>query len=76
MAVKEIGELDYHDIFVQMTNGEKFQTKSCWGKEGDVLVLDIDPCNHPAWKVGNTSFVNTNDDQITKFKKKFSEFKF
>jgi large subunit ribosomal protein L31 len=76
MAVKEVGVLDYHNIFVIMTNGEKFETKSCWGKAGDTITLDIDPFNHPAWRSGNESFVNNNDDQITKFKKKFSGFKY
>jgi large subunit ribosomal protein L31 len=76
MAVKEVSELDYHAIAVQLTNGVKFNTKSCWGKEGDTLVLDIDPINHPAWRKDSQSFINTKDDQITKFKKKFSEFKF
>ncbi|MDR3289678.1 MAG: 50S ribosomal protein L31 [Rickettsiales bacterium] len=75
MAVKEVGALDYHEITVQLTDGKKFQTKSCWGKVGDVLTLDIDPSNHPAWRKDNQSFVNTKDDQITKFNKKFSGFK-
>ncbi len=28
---------DYHMITVQMTNGDTFQTRSTWGKEGDTL---------------------------------------
>jgi large subunit ribosomal protein L31 len=40
---------DYHFITVQMTDGTTFQTRSTWGKEGDVLALDIDPTSHPAW---------------------------
>ena len=27
---------DYHSIKVQMTDGSQFETKSTWGKEGDV----------------------------------------
>jgi large subunit ribosomal protein L31 len=39
----------YHDITVVMTDGTKFQTRSTWGKPGDVMQLDIDPKSHPAW---------------------------
>ena len=37
-----------HTITVQMTDGTEFQTMSTWGKEGDVMKLDIDPKSHPA----------------------------
>ena len=40
---------DYHTITVQMTDGTTYQTRSTYGKEGDVLQLDIDPKTHPAW---------------------------
>lgn len=39
----------YHRIIVQKTNGETFETRSCWGKEGDTLRLDVDPLCHQAW---------------------------
>ena len=39
----------YHTIKVVMTDGTEFTTRSTWGKEGDVLHLDIDPKSHPAW---------------------------
>ncbi|MFY9785571.1 MAG: 50S ribosomal protein L31, partial [Pseudolabrys sp.] len=39
----------YHAIKVVMTDGSEFTTRSTWGKEGDVLHLDIDPKSHPAW---------------------------
>src|SRR5262245_64298839 len=32
----------YHTIKVVMTDGSEFTTRSTWGKEGDVLHLDID----------------------------------
>ena len=32
-----------------MTDGTRFETLSTWGKEGDVLQLDIDHKAHPAW---------------------------
>ena len=33
---------NYHKIKVVMTDGSEFETKSTWGKENDVLKLDID----------------------------------
>ena len=34
---------DYHEITLVMTDGSERKTRSTWGKEGDVLKLDIDP---------------------------------
>ena len=34
---------NYHKIKVVMTDGTEFETRSTWGKENDVLKLDIDP---------------------------------
>ena len=33
---------NYHKIKVVMTDGTEFETKSTWGKENDILKLDID----------------------------------
>ncbi|MFY8047956.1 MAG: 50S ribosomal protein L31, partial [Erythrobacter sp.] len=44
--MKTEGHPDYHMITVKMTDGTEFQTRSTWGKEGDVLALDIDPLSH------------------------------
>jgi large subunit ribosomal protein L31 len=43
---------DYHTITVVMTDGSRFETRSCYGKEGDTLTLDVDPKTHPAWVGG------------------------
>lgn len=43
---------DYHTITVVMTDGTKYETRSTWGKEGDVFQLDVDPKTHPAWVGG------------------------
>lgn len=75
MAKKEIHP-NYHTIIVKLTNGQEFKTKSCFGKEGSTIVLDIDPFNHQAWRSGTQAFVNQKDDQIAKFQKKFGGFKF
>ena len=37
---------NYHSIKVEMTDGTQFETRSTWGKEGDILKLEIDPKSH------------------------------
>lgn len=61
---------DYHEINVVMTDGTEFRTRSCWGKPGDTLRLDIDPKSHPAW-TGVQRIVDTGG-QVAKFNKKFA----
>lgn len=61
---------DYHTITVEMTDGTTFQTRSTWGKEGDVMKLEIDPKTHPAW-TGERKFVDT-EGRIGKFRKRFA----
>lgn len=65
-----------HTINVIMTDGSKFEILTTWGKEGDTLRLDVDPKNHPAWQDKAQSFINANDERLTKFKKKFGDFNF
>ena len=60
---------DYHMITVEMTDGTKFQTRSTWGKEGDVLHLDIDPKSHPAWT--GVHRLMDSGGQLAKFNKRF-----
>lgn len=43
---------EYHTIKVVMTDGTEYFTRSTYGKEGDVLQLDVDPKTHPAWVGG------------------------
>jgi large subunit ribosomal protein L31 len=62
---------DYHKITVVMTDGSKYDTYSTWGKEGDVLQLDVDPKTHPAW-VGGVNLRKTG--QMEKFQNKFGAF--
>ena len=62
---------DYHKITVVMTDGSKYETHSTWGKEGDVLQLDVDPKTHPAW-VGGINLRKTG--QLEKFESKFKNF--
>ena len=61
---------EYHMITVQMTDGTQFKTRSTWGKEGDVMTLDIDPLAHPAWTGGNSKLLDAGG-QVARFKKRF-----
>lgn len=65
---------DYHFITVQMNDGTTYQTRSTWGKEGDKLVLDIDPTTHPAWTGGGQQLIDRGG-RVSKFKKKFDFLK-
>lgn len=62
---------DYHKITIVMTDGEKYETRSTWGKEGDVMTLDVDSKTHPAW-VGGVNLRKTG--QMEKFTNKFSAY--
>ena len=64
---------EYHDITVQMTDGSTFSTRSTWGKEGDTLVLDIDPKSHPAW-TGASQMRLQDKGQVAKFNQRFGMF--
>jgi large subunit ribosomal protein L31 len=63
---------DYHKITVEMTDGTTYETRSTWGKEGDVLKLEIDPKSHPAW-TGVHRLVDSGG-QVAKFNKRFESF--
>ncbi|AQU88344.1 50S ribosomal protein L31 [Komagataeibacter xylinus] len=60
---------DYHEINVIMTDGTEYKTRSCYGKPGDTLRLDIDTKSHPAW-TGVQRMMDTGG-QVAKFNKKF-----
>ena len=70
--MKAEGHPDYHEITVVLTTGEKYKTRSTWGKEGDEMRLDIDPNNHPAWQGGQQKVIEKG--QLSKFEKKFGNF--
>lgn len=63
---------DYHEITVVMTDGTEYKTRSTMGKEGEVLRLDVDPLNHPAWQGGAQKVVEKG--QLSKFEKRFGTF--
>ena len=57
-AMKQDIHPGYHTIKVVMTDGSEFTTRSTWGKEGDVMHLDIDPKSHPAWTGGQQQLLD------------------
>ncbi len=61
---------DYHEIKVVMTDGVEYTTHSCWGKPGDVMRLDIDPLNHPAWTGGSAKVMEKG--RLAKFGNKYA----
>jgi len=61
---------DYHEITVVMTDGTQYKTRSCYGKAGDTIRLDIDSKSHPAW-TGQHRIIDTGG-QVAKFNKKFA----
>jgi len=63
---------EYHTITVEMTDGSTYETRSTWGKEGDLMKLDIDPLTHPAW-TGVHRLLDSGG-QLAKFNKRFSGF--
>ena len=64
---------DYHFITVVLTNGESYQTRSTFGKEGATLNLDIDPSTHPAWTGGNAHMLDRGGRE-SRFNAKFAGF--
>ena len=60
---------DYHTIKIQMTDGTVYETRSTWGKEGDTMMLDIDPLSHPAWTGGQQKLQD--GGRVAQFNKRF-----
>ncbi len=71
--MKSEGHPDYHFITIVMTDGTEYKTRSTYGKEGDRLVLDIDPSTHPAW-TGGTQTLLDRAGRVSRFKDKFKGF--
>lgn len=68
--MKENIHPDYHEIKIVMTDGVEYTTRSCWGKPGDVMRLDIDPLNHPAWTGGAAKVMEKG--RLAKFGNKYA----
>ena len=63
----------YHAIKVEMTDGTQFETKSTWGKQGEILKIEIDQKSHWACTGGKQKLMDKG--RISKFNKKFQNFK-
>ncbi|QCK86058.1 50S ribosomal protein L31 [Phreatobacter aquaticus] len=61
---------DYHTIKIVMTDGTEYMTRSTYGKEGDVMQLDIDPTSHPAWTGGSAQLMDRGG-RLSRFSAKF-----
>jgi len=72
-AMKKDIHPDYHTIKVVMTDGTEYETRSTYGKEGDILHLDIDPKTHPAWTGGGQHLIDRGG-RLSRFKTKFDSF--
>ncbi|QDH14194.1 50S ribosomal protein L31 [Formicincola oecophyllae] len=60
---------DYHEVTIILADGTEYKTRSCYGKPGDTIKLDIDPHTHPAW-TGVQRIMDTGG-RVAKFNKKF-----
>ena len=61
---------EYHEIRIVMTDCTEFTTRSTWGKEGDVMKLDIDTKSHPVW-TGQHRIMDSGG-QVARFNKRFA----
>ena len=75
MARKPTEHPDYHMIKVVMTDGTEYMTRSTYGKEGDVLNLDIDPKTHPAWTGGQQQLLDRGG-RVSRFNSRFGNLSF
>ena len=66
---------DYHFIKVMMTDGSEYTTRSTWGKEGDVLHLDLDSRTHPAWTGGQQQLLDRGG-RLSRFNSRFGGMNF
>jgi large subunit ribosomal protein L31 len=62
----------YHEITIVQTDGTEYVTRSCMGKPGDRMRLDVDPLSHPAWQGGTQKVVEK--QQLKKFESRYGSF--
>ncbi|MES2729544.1 MAG: 50S ribosomal protein L31 [Pseudomonadota bacterium] len=70
--MKAEGHPDYHFVTIVQTDGTEFQARTTWGKQGDVMRLDVDSLSHPAWRGGEVQIVQK--EKIKKFESKYGNF--
>lgn len=66
-----MAEIDYHKVTIVMTDGQEFETRSTYGKEGNKIKLDRDPLTHPAWTGSLTSGSASKTSKLAKFNDKY-----
>ncbi len=60
---------DYHMVTVVLPSGSRYETRSTYGKAGDVITLDVDPSTHSAWIGGSQLRVT---GRVEKFNDRFA----
>ena len=63
----------YHRIKIEITDRSELENSSTWGKENDILKLDIDPKSHFAWTGGTQKILDKG--RVSKYNKKFSNLR-
>lgn len=63
---------DYHEVTIVQTDGTEYKSRSCLGKPGEVIRLDVDPLSHPAWQGGTQKVIEK--QQLKKFENKYGSF--
>ena len=63
----------YHTIKVEMTDGSQFESRSTWGRENEVLKLEIDSKSHSDWTGGKQKILDKG--RVSKYNKKFSNLR-
>ena len=63
---------DYHEVTIVQTDGTEYKTRSCMGKPGEIMRLDVDPLSHPAWQGGTQKVIEK--QQLKKFESKYGAF--
>ena len=63
---------DYHEVTIIQTDVTEYKTRSCMGKPGEKMRLDVDPLSHPAWQGGTQKVVEK--QQLKKFENKYGSF--
>lgn len=63
---------DYHEVTIIQTDGTEYKTRSCMGKPGETMRLDVDPLSHPAWQGGTQKVIEK--QQLKKFENKYGSF--
>ena len=71
--VKKSLHPNYREITIEMTNGDKFKTRSTFSE--NYLKLDVDTITHPAW-TKEANYVNTKATEVSKFNNKFKGISF